>query len=65
MVPFCVCETCLINALAIFTHGSVTHSVALLYLSIRNGSGEDWRAGVQNWCGRRSGLLRGGTYSTP
>lgn len=59
-----VWEMCLINAGAVFKDRSMSHAVAPLLLSIRNGSGEDRRAGVQNWCGRRSGLLCGGIQSS-
>lgn len=55
---------CLINAGAVCKDRSMSHAVAPLLLSIRNGSGEDRRAGVQNRRGRRSGLLCGGIRSS-
>lgn len=45
----------LINSEAIFTHIDQRLSAALL--SIRNGGGEDRRAGVQDRCRRRSSLF--------
>lgn len=47
----------LMNAEAIFTHIDQCPSAPPLLLSIRNGSGEDWRAGVQDWRGRRSSFF--------
>lgn len=38
-------------------------SAPLLYSSIRNGSGEDRRACVQNRCGRRSSLFCGSAFT--
>lgn len=45
----------LINSEAIYTHIDQRLSAALL--SIRNGGGEDRRAGVQDRCRRRSSLF--------
>lgn len=42
----------------------MTHGVPLLCLSIRNGSGEDRRAGVSDRRGRRSGFLCTSTVAT-
>lgn len=45
------------NAEALFTDIDQCPSVPPLLLSIRNGSGEDWRASVQDRRGRRSGFV--------
>lgn len=39
----------------------MTHGEPVLCSAIRNGSGEDRRAGVQDRRGRRGGVVRGGT----
>lgn len=47
----------LMNAEAKFTHIDQCPSAPPLLLSIRNESGEDRRAGVQDWRGRRSSFV--------
>lgn len=50
---------------AIFTHIDLCPSAPHLFLSIRNGGGEDRRASVQDWCGRRSGLFCSSMATAP
>lgn len=54
----------LMNAEAIFTHIDQCPSAPPLLLSIRDGSGEAWRAGVQDWRGRRSSFFCTSTSTT-